>query len=339
MPNIINIPTPLRPFTDKKESVEVSGATVGELLTDLTTRYEGLRRHLYADNGRLRNFVNVYLNDEDIRYLQREETPVKAGDTLSIVPSVAGGASAVGEGDGGPTEAARARRAASELRRRGDGRTSDPPGSRFVAGRDQALQPAPDHAGGRHRRSAEAETVERALHRRRRPGFAGSDVPRGCRRRPHRGRRLRRRRLQQPAAAAAAWNAGRRAIEAGLGQGSDQRAQSARAGGHVRDGAVVAERARVVRALRRDPRRDRQLPDALPGERRVRHPREAERRTAASSGSRARRQCSRRRMGRATAASIPSLLRPAWCRVARRAACSACCLASSASSRRRKRSS
>ena len=92
MPNIINIPTPLRPFTDKREAVEVSGATVGELLTDLTTRYEGLRKHLYADNGRLRNFVNVYLNDEDIRYLQREETPVKAGDTLSIVPSVAGGA-------------------------------------------------------------------------------------------------------------------------------------------------------------------------------------------------------------------------------------------------------
>jgi adenylyltransferase/sulfurtransferase len=92
MPNIINIPTPLRPFTDKKESVEVSGATVGELLSDLTTRYEGLRKHLYADNGRLRNFVTVYLNDEDIRYLQREATPVKAGDTLSIVPSVAGGA-------------------------------------------------------------------------------------------------------------------------------------------------------------------------------------------------------------------------------------------------------
>jgi sulfur-carrier protein adenylyltransferase/sulfurtransferase len=72
--------------------VEVSGATVGELLIDLTTRYEGLRKHLYADNGKLRNFVNVYLNDEDIRYLQREATPVKAGDTLSIVPSVAGGA-------------------------------------------------------------------------------------------------------------------------------------------------------------------------------------------------------------------------------------------------------
>src|SRR4029434_119969 len=92
MPNTINIPTPLRPFTDKKEAVEVSGATVGDLLTDLTKQYEGLRKHLYADDGRLRNFVNVYSNDEDIRYLQREKTPVKPGDTLSIVPSVAGGA-------------------------------------------------------------------------------------------------------------------------------------------------------------------------------------------------------------------------------------------------------
>ena len=92
MPNTIHIPTPLRPFTDKHESVEVSGATVGELLADLTRKYEGLRRHLYADDGRLRNFVNIYLNDEDIRYLQREQTPVKAGDSLSIVPSVAGGA-------------------------------------------------------------------------------------------------------------------------------------------------------------------------------------------------------------------------------------------------------
>src|SRR5258706_5007426 len=91
MPNTIHIPTPLRPFTDKKESVEVTGGTVGELLADLTTKHEGLRRHLYADDGRLRNFVNVYRNDEDIRYLQKEKTPVKPGDSLSIVPSVAGG--------------------------------------------------------------------------------------------------------------------------------------------------------------------------------------------------------------------------------------------------------
>jgi sulfur-carrier protein adenylyltransferase/sulfurtransferase len=101
MANTIHIPTPLRPFTDKNESVEVSGATVGELLADLTTRYEGLRKHLYADNGKLRNFVNVYLNDEDIRYLQRENTPVKAGDTLSIVPSVAGGAPTSAEATAG----------------------------------------------------------------------------------------------------------------------------------------------------------------------------------------------------------------------------------------------
>ena len=91
MPNTINIPTPLRPFTDKKESVEVSGATVGELLADLTRKYDGLRKHLYTDEGKLRNFVNVYLNDEDIRYLQKDQTPVGTNDTVSIIPSVAGG--------------------------------------------------------------------------------------------------------------------------------------------------------------------------------------------------------------------------------------------------------
>jgi adenylyltransferase/sulfurtransferase len=95
MSNTIHIPTPLRPFTDKKESVEVNGKTVGELLADLTAKHDGLRKHLYADDGKLRNFVNVYLNDEDIRYLQREQTPVKPGDSLSIVPSVAGGAPTV----------------------------------------------------------------------------------------------------------------------------------------------------------------------------------------------------------------------------------------------------
>jgi molybdopterin/thiamine biosynthesis adenylyltransferase/rhodanese-related sulfurtransferase/molybdopterin converting factor small subunit len=91
MPNTIHIPTPLRPFTDKQESVQVTGGTVGELLRDLTKQYDGLRKHLYTDEGKLRNFVNVYLNDEDIRYLQKEQTPVKPGDSLSIVPSVAGG--------------------------------------------------------------------------------------------------------------------------------------------------------------------------------------------------------------------------------------------------------
>ena len=88
----ILIPTPLRPFTDKLDTVEVSGATVGELLQDLTTKYAGLKQHLFAADGKLRSFVNVYVNDDDIRYLQKDQTPVKPGDTVSIIPSVAGGA-------------------------------------------------------------------------------------------------------------------------------------------------------------------------------------------------------------------------------------------------------
>jgi molybdopterin/thiamine biosynthesis adenylyltransferase/rhodanese-related sulfurtransferase/molybdopterin converting factor small subunit len=92
MANKILIPTPLRPFTGKQDAVEVDGTTIGELLSNLTTKYEGLKPHLYNEQGKLRSFVNVYLNDEDIRYLEKEKTPVKAGDTISIIPSVAGGA-------------------------------------------------------------------------------------------------------------------------------------------------------------------------------------------------------------------------------------------------------
>jgi molybdopterin converting factor small subunit len=87
----ILIPTPLRPYTDKQDAVEATGATVGDLLADLTAKHTGLKPHLYTDQGRLRSFVNIYVNDEDIRYLQKEQTPVKAGDTVSIIPSVAGG--------------------------------------------------------------------------------------------------------------------------------------------------------------------------------------------------------------------------------------------------------
>ena len=91
MANKVLIPTPLRPFTDKQDAVEVEGSTVGEALAQLTAKHEGLKKHLYTEDGKLRSFVNVYLNDEDIRYLQREQTPIKPGDTLSIIPSVAGG--------------------------------------------------------------------------------------------------------------------------------------------------------------------------------------------------------------------------------------------------------
>src|SRR5438477_1273797 len=87
----ILIPTPLRPYTDKKAAVDADGSTVGELLADLTRKHTGLKAHLYNDQGKLRSFVNVYVNDEDIRYLQKEHTPVSAADTVSIIPSVAGG--------------------------------------------------------------------------------------------------------------------------------------------------------------------------------------------------------------------------------------------------------
>src|SRR5882724_8976424 len=94
MPKIL-IPTPLRQYTGKQDTVQVKGGTVGEALTELTTRHQDLRRNIYNDEGKLRSFVNVYLNDEDIRYLSKEATPVKEGDTISIVPSIAGGAPVV----------------------------------------------------------------------------------------------------------------------------------------------------------------------------------------------------------------------------------------------------
>ena len=86
------IPTPLRVYAGKRDSAEVSAQTVGEALGGLTTQYSELRKHLFTDDGKLRSFVNVYLNDEDIRYLSdKENTAVKDSDSLSIIPSIAGG--------------------------------------------------------------------------------------------------------------------------------------------------------------------------------------------------------------------------------------------------------
>ena len=94
MANNVLIPTPLRVYAGKQDVVQADGKTVGELLDNLTSQYTDLRKHLYNEDGKLRSFVNVYLNDDDIRYLQREDTPVADGDTISIVPSVAGGVAA-----------------------------------------------------------------------------------------------------------------------------------------------------------------------------------------------------------------------------------------------------
>jgi adenylyltransferase/sulfurtransferase len=87
----ILVPSPLRQYAGKQSAIDVQAATVAEALTALTSSYPDLRKHLYSDEGKLRAFVNLYLNDEDIRYLQHDQTAVRDSDTLSIVPSIAGG--------------------------------------------------------------------------------------------------------------------------------------------------------------------------------------------------------------------------------------------------------
>lgn len=86
----IRIPTPLRPYAGNNSSVDVAGDTAGAALEALTQDYPDLRQHLF-DGDRLRSFVNVYLNEEDIRYLDGAETAVDEEDTLMIIPSIAGG--------------------------------------------------------------------------------------------------------------------------------------------------------------------------------------------------------------------------------------------------------
>jgi adenylyltransferase/sulfurtransferase len=87
----VHIPTPLRQYAGKQATVEVGGTTVADALSSLVNQHPDLRRHLYTEDGKLRAFVNVYLNDEDIRYLDKEATVVRDSDTISIVPSIAGG--------------------------------------------------------------------------------------------------------------------------------------------------------------------------------------------------------------------------------------------------------
>ena len=87
----VQIPSPLRQYTQKQASVSVSAKTVGDALSGLVAQNPELKKHLYGDDGRLRAFVNVYVNDEDMRYLEKEATALKEGDTISIVPSIAGG--------------------------------------------------------------------------------------------------------------------------------------------------------------------------------------------------------------------------------------------------------
>ena len=87
----IRIPTPLRKLTNNQEEVIASGATLGEILEELNATYPGLGERILDEQGTIRRFVNIFVNDEDVRFLQEKETPVKEADVVSIVPAIAGG--------------------------------------------------------------------------------------------------------------------------------------------------------------------------------------------------------------------------------------------------------
>ena len=165
------IPTPLRQFADKHDSVDSPAPPSAKCLARSPPQFPDLRKQLFNDEGKLRSFVNVYLNDEDIRYLKKDATPVAEGDTLSIVPSIAGGIRR------------RQRQSCDAFERR-----------------NSALLAPPDPARSRHGRPAEAEERQGAAGRHRRTRRAARPVSGGGRRRPHRHGRFRRRRFHQPAA-------------------------------------------------------------------------------------------------------------------------------------------
>jgi molybdopterin synthase sulfur carrier subunit len=91
MPKKIRIPSPLRKLTNGEELVEVSATTVGTAIAELEARYPGIKERLVDEKGEIRRFVNVYVNEEDIRFLNNQETPLKDGDEVSIIPAIAGG--------------------------------------------------------------------------------------------------------------------------------------------------------------------------------------------------------------------------------------------------------
>ena len=86
----VRIPTPLRKLTNNEEIVEVTAGTIGEVIVELQARYPGIKERLVDDKGEVRRFVNVYVNEEDIRFLQNQQTPLKDGDEVSIIPAIAG---------------------------------------------------------------------------------------------------------------------------------------------------------------------------------------------------------------------------------------------------------
>lgn len=91
MPVIVRVPTPLRSFTNGSEEVSIDGNTIQDVVDNLESSHSGIKERLCDENGKIRRFLNVYVNDEDIRFMQNQDTAVKDGDTVSIVPAIAGG--------------------------------------------------------------------------------------------------------------------------------------------------------------------------------------------------------------------------------------------------------
>jgi sulfur-carrier protein len=87
----VRIPTPLRKLTNNEEVVEVDATTIADAILELQTRFPGIRERLVDESGAVRRFVNVYVNEEDIRFLQNQQTSLKDGDEISIIPAIAGG--------------------------------------------------------------------------------------------------------------------------------------------------------------------------------------------------------------------------------------------------------
>ncbi len=87
----VRIPTPLRKLTNNEEVIEVNASTIGAAILELQSRFPGIQERLMDENGEIRRFVNVYVNEEDIRFLQNQNTPLKDGDEISIIPAIAGG--------------------------------------------------------------------------------------------------------------------------------------------------------------------------------------------------------------------------------------------------------
>lgn len=91
MASKVRIPTPLRKLTDNQESIEVESNTIGGAIDELEGKFPGIKERLVDEEGQIRRFVNVYVNEEDIRFLENQDTPLKEGDDISIIPAIAGG--------------------------------------------------------------------------------------------------------------------------------------------------------------------------------------------------------------------------------------------------------